>query len=85
MERQAMAEKILVLGVDGLDPRLTSKYVSQGMMPNVEKFIQAGSARKDLVLLGGMPTVTPPIWRIPHYSRHYLFLWAARGTGYHDL
>ena len=62
MERQAMAEKILVLGVDGLDPRLTSKYVSQGMMPNVEKFIQAGSARKDLVLLGGMPTVTPPMW-----------------------
>lgn len=62
MERQAMAQKILVLGVDGLDPRLTSKYVSQGKMPNVEKFIQAGSARSDLVLLGGMPTVTPPMW-----------------------
>ena len=62
MERQALAQKILVLGVDGLDPRLTSKYLKQGKMPNVQRFIAAGSAREDLVLLGGMPTVTPPMW-----------------------
>ena len=62
MERKALAEKILVLGVDGLDPRLTSKYVAEGKMPNVAKIIAAGSAREDLVLLGGVPTVTPPMW-----------------------
>ena len=39
MERKALAEKILVLGVDGLDPRLTSKYVAEGKMPNVAKII----------------------------------------------
>ena len=31
-------------------------------MPNVQKYIEAGSARADLVLLGGQPTVTPPMW-----------------------
>ncbi len=30
MERKALAEKILLLGVDGLDPRLTRKYVDLG-------------------------------------------------------
>ena len=35
MEHKALAEKILVLGVDGLDPRLTRKYVEEGKMPNV--------------------------------------------------
>ena len=62
MEHKALAEKILVLGVDGLDPRLTRKYVEEGKMPNVAKIIAAGSAREDLVLLGGVPTVTPPMW-----------------------
>ncbi len=62
MQRKALADKILVLGIDGLDPRLTSKYVAEGKMPNTEKFIARGAQRKDLVMLGGQPTVTPPMW-----------------------
>ena len=55
-------QKLLVLGVDGMDPRLTRKYVDEGKMPNVAEFIRRGAARKDLVMLGGHPTVTPPMW-----------------------
>ena len=62
MERKALSEKILCLGVDGLDPRLTRKYVDEGKMPNVKKLIERGGCREDLVLLGGHPTVTPPMW-----------------------
>lgn len=62
MNRKALSNKVLVLGVDGMDPRLTRKYVDEGIMPNVKKFIERGSARHDLVLLGGHPTVTPPMW-----------------------
>ena len=58
----AKAEKILLLGVDGLDPRLTRKYVDEGKMPNMKKLIERGACREDLVLLGGHPTVTPPMW-----------------------
>ena len=58
----ARSEKIFVLGIDGLDPRLTKKYVDMGIMPNIKKFIDAGAQREDLGLLGGHPTVTPPMW-----------------------
>ena len=62
MKREALTEKIIVLGVDGMDPRLTRKYVDMGIMPNVKKYLERGSAREDLVLLGGVPTITPPMW-----------------------
>ncbi|MDO4281941.1 MAG: alkaline phosphatase family protein [Peptococcaceae bacterium] len=55
-------KKLFVLGIDGMDPRLTCKYVEEGIMPNTKAFIERGSARKDLVMLGGHPTVTPPMW-----------------------
>ena len=60
--REALAKKIFVLGVDGMDPRLTRKYVDMGVMPNTKKLIERGSCREDLKLLGGQPTVTPPMW-----------------------
>ncbi|MDR1321919.1 MAG: alkaline phosphatase family protein [Gracilibacteraceae bacterium] len=60
--RKAASEKILVLGIDGLDPSLTRKYVRAGLMPNVKKFLERGSASADLVMLGGQPTITPPMW-----------------------
>ena len=55
-------KKVLVLGVDGLDPRLASHFLEEGKMPSFEKLIHHGSARKDLRMLGGMPTITPPMW-----------------------
>ena len=62
MERTAKAQKILMLGCDALDPRLTRKYVDEGKMPNLKKYIDRGAQRHDLVMLGGHPTVTPPMW-----------------------
>ena len=62
MQRKALTEKILVLGIDGLEPRLAKKYLDEGVMPNMKKFQELGSCREDLVLLGSMPTVTPPLW-----------------------
>ncbi|AFM27739.1 alkaline phosphatase family protein [Desulfomonile tiedjei] len=61
-KRPVISEKVLVLGIDGLDPRLMKKYVDEGKMPNAKKYIDRGSCREDLVLLGGHPTVTPPMW-----------------------
>ena len=33
MQRKALADKILLLGIDGMDPRLTSKYVKNAQHP----------------------------------------------------
>lgn len=62
VSRKALADKILVLGIDGMDPRLTKKYLDQGKLPNVQKLIDLGSAREDVGMLGAQPPVTPPMW-----------------------
>jgi predicted AlkP superfamily phosphohydrolase/phosphomutase len=62
MKRTALSEKIIVLGIDGMDPRLTKKFVEEGRMPNTKKLIEHGAQREDLVMLGGVPTITPPMW-----------------------
>ena len=40
-----MEGKVLVLGVDGMDPRVTKLYMDQGLLPNIARFVQNGSAR----------------------------------------
>ncbi len=62
MKREALSKKVFVIGLDAMDPRLTRQYVDMGLMPNVKTLIEKGSARHDLMLLGAMPTVTPPQW-----------------------
>ena len=57
---KALTEKILVIGVDGLESRFARKLVDAGKMPNMKKLIENGACREDLVLLGSNPTVTPP-------------------------
>lgn len=55
-------KKVLILGIDGLDPRLTKKYLEEGAMPNTKKFLERGAAQLDYEMIGGQPTVTPPMW-----------------------
>lgn len=57
-----LAEKMLVLGVDGMDPRLAKKLMDEGKMPNLKQYVQRGAAREDLRMLGAIPTITPPMW-----------------------
>ena len=54
--------KVLVLGVDAMDPRVTRRFMREGIMPNMEKLMQKGAGREDLIMLGGHPTITPPMW-----------------------
>ena len=55
-------KKVLILGIDGLDPHLVNKYIKQGLMPNTVKFLERGAANTGLEMIGGHPTVTPPMW-----------------------
>ncbi len=62
MNRKALSDKIIILGVDGMDPALTKRFMEMGEMPNTKKFLERGVAREDLVMQGGHPTITPPMW-----------------------
>ncbi len=55
-------DKVLLLGVDGLDPRLTTKFMKQGKLPNIKKFVDAGAQKESLQLVCTPPTITPPLW-----------------------
>ncbi len=55
-------DKVLLLGVDGLDPKLTSKFLKEGKLPNIKKFVDAGAQRESLQLVCTPPTITPPLW-----------------------
>lgn len=43
MERKARTNKILLLGVDGLDPSLTKHYIEEGLLPNLKEYVERGS------------------------------------------
>ena len=55
-------KKVLVLGIDGLDPRFMKYCIDEGLMPNTQEFLKRGSANTDYEMIGGQPTVTPPMW-----------------------
>ena len=42
---QVLAQKrsVVVLGVDGMDPKLLQKFVDEGRMPNFERLMKEGS------------------------------------------
>lgn len=42
-ERKRHAQKIMILGVDGMDPRYTRYMVDRGMVPNVAEYIKRGA------------------------------------------
>lgn len=62
LRNKKLSSKVMVLGVDGLDPSLTRKYVDEGLLPNIKKLAERGAQRHDFMLLGAQPTVTPPQW-----------------------
>ncbi|MEE0511400.1 MAG: alkaline phosphatase family protein [Peptococcaceae bacterium] len=54
--------RVLFLGIDGADPMLMSRFLNEGALPNIQKFIDQGTANKDYGMLGVQPTITPPNW-----------------------
>ena len=62
LRTKGLTDKLIVLGIDGMDPRFSKALVDEGKMPNLKKLIDMGAARNDLALMGAMPTITPPMW-----------------------
>ena len=62
LRSKGLTDKLLLLGVDGMDPRFTKRLVEEGKMPNFKKLMDMGSCREDLMMLGANPTITPPMW-----------------------
>jgi predicted AlkP superfamily phosphohydrolase/phosphomutase len=51
--------RIIIVGFDGQDPKLTEKFLKKGLLPNFEKLAKAGVYRK---LETSYPSISPVAW-----------------------
>jgi len=59
-QRQSQrAHKLIILGIDGMDPQLLKQFMQQGKMPNFAKLAQEGSFRE---LTTSIPPQSPVAW-----------------------
>jgi predicted AlkP superfamily phosphohydrolase/phosphomutase len=52
-------KKVIVLGIDGMDPQLLKRFIQEGRMPNFASLIQQGSFRE---LTTSIPPQSPVAW-----------------------
>jgi predicted AlkP superfamily phosphohydrolase/phosphomutase len=52
-------KKLIILGIDGMDPELLSKFMGEGSLPNFSHLAQEGSFRK---LTTSVPPQSPVAW-----------------------
>jgi predicted AlkP superfamily phosphohydrolase/phosphomutase len=57
--RNARVKKIVFIGLDGLDPRLTERFLAEGKMPNLARLAESGSYSR---LRTTFPSLSPVAW-----------------------
>ncbi len=57
--RPARIRKLIFLGLDGLDPRLTERFMDEGKLPNLARLRQEGAYRR---LRTTCPALSPVAW-----------------------
>jgi predicted AlkP superfamily phosphohydrolase/phosphomutase len=57
--RKAKVRRIIFLGLDGLDPRLTERFMAEGRLPNLSRLKEQGSFHR---LRTTFPALSPVAW-----------------------
>lgn len=60
--KKQKAKRAILLGLDGADPMVVKRLLSEGRLPNMKKVIESGTTTEDLSMMGAHPTITPPNW-----------------------
>ena len=74
--RKARVKKIIFLGLDGLDPRLTERFMAEGKLPNLARLQEQGRYRR---LRTTFPALSPVAWSTfatgvsPAQAQHFRF------------
>ncbi len=67
-------QRVLVIGLDGMDPDLASQYMKEGKLPNLSKLSKSGTFQK---LQTTLPAMSPVAWSTfitgVDPSRHNIF------------
>jgi predicted AlkP superfamily phosphohydrolase/phosphomutase len=57
--KHAMSKRVVILGLDGMDPGLTTKFMREGRMPHFQKLAEKGVFRP---LDTSVPSMSPVAW-----------------------
>lgn len=55
----AQVRRVVILGLDGLDPNLTDRWIAQGLLPNFKRLAELGSYSR---LRTTYPSISPVAW-----------------------
>jgi hypothetical protein len=80
---KAKVRRVVVLGLDGLEPTLTEQYLKEGLLPNLARLKEQGS----YVRLGSVwPPISPVAWSSfstgTNPGKHNIFDFIARTPNY---
>jgi predicted AlkP superfamily phosphohydrolase/phosphomutase len=71
---RAHIKRLIVVGLDGQDPKLTDRYMKEGLLPNFSKLAKTGAYKR---LRTTFPSVSPVAWSSfstgTHPARHNIF------------
>ena len=57
--RKAKVQRVVMVGLDGLDPRLTERFMAEGRLPNLQRLRESGSFHR---LRTTFPALSPVAW-----------------------
>ncbi|REK09499.1 MAG: nucleotide pyrophosphatase [Planctomycetota bacterium] len=79
--RRALVRRVVVLGLDGLEPSLVDQFLAEGLMPNLDRLRQSGSYAR---LGTTWPPLSPVAWSSfstgTNPGKHNVFDFIARNT-----
>jgi predicted AlkP superfamily phosphohydrolase/phosphomutase len=72
--RRARVQRLIFLGLDGLDPQLTERFMAEGKLPNLARLRERGSYHR---LRTTFPSLSPVAWSTfatgVHPAKHNIF------------
>ena len=55
-------KRTMMIGIDGMDPKIVQRLLAAGRLPNMKRALDGGVTTPGMDMLGVFPTVTPPNW-----------------------
>lgn len=84
MDQNSKYKKVIVIGIDGMDPKITNKLMNEGKLPNFKKLAQSGSFMN---LNTSYPPHSPVAWTSiatgMNPGKHNIFDFIRRDTETH--
>ena len=58
-KKKSTGKKVLILGIDGMDPQLAQKFMAEGELPNMQRLMEMGDFKP---LITSIPPQSPVAW-----------------------